>query len=126
MGKKIENIHECLKSRIVLDQLTDKWTMLVLGVLNNGPARFNQLKKALGGVSQKSLTQCLRKLERSGLVQRTVLDGNVLGVEYSITDLGESLSEPFDAVFAWISKNAVKIEKSEAKFDEVRAKKARA
>jgi len=124
MGKQIENIHQCLKSKILLDQLADKWTMLVLGMLNNGPARFNQLKKELNGVSQKSLTQCLRRLERSGLIQRTVLDGNVLGVEYSITDLGESLGEPFDALFAWISKNAARIEKSEIKFDEARAKKS--
>jgi DNA-binding HxlR family transcriptional regulator len=125
MGKKIENIHDCLKSKILLDQLADKWTMLALGTLNSGPVRFNQLKKTLNGVSQKSLTQCLRKLERSGLIERTVLDGKVLGVEYSITDLGESLSEPFDAVFTWIAKNAHKIEKAEARFDEGRAKKAR-
>lgn len=117
MAKKIDNIYDCLQVRLLLDQVADKWAILVLSYLSKGPARFNQIKKTLDGVSQKSLTQCLRKLERNGLIGRRVLDGKVLGVEYNITALGESLSTPFAAVFDWLKENSQKIEKAQKKFD---------
>lgn len=81
-------------SRIILDQIADKWSMMVLEVLRE-PRRFNAIKRRLDGVTQRVLTQTLRKLERNGMVKRRVLDGRVLGVEYSLTPLGESLQGPF-------------------------------
>lgn len=119
MSKKNHNIYECLQVRMLLEQISDKWAILVLSYLAKGPARFNQIKKTLDGVSQKSLTQCLRKLERNGLISRTVIDGKVLGVEYGITELGESVNIPFTAVFEWIKESSPKVEKAQKKFDEL-------
>lgn len=117
MAKKIENIYDCLKARVLLDQVADKWTLLIMGVLSNGPTRFNQIKKKVEGISQKTLTQTLRKLERNGLIERTVIDDVQLGVEYSLTSLGDSLSTPFEAVFDWVMKNSGSIETAQKKFD---------
>jgi DNA-binding HxlR family transcriptional regulator len=117
MAKKIENIYECLKARVLLDQVADKWTLLILGSLANGPVRFNQIKRTVAGISQKTLTQTLRKLERNGLIERVILDGLPLGVEYSLTSLGESLQTPFEAVFQWIGHYSHAIEAAQKKFD---------
>ena len=123
MAKKIDNIFECLKARVLLDQVADKWAMLVMGTLSRGPSRFNQIKKTVQGVSQKSLTECLRKLERNGLVARKILEDVYLGVEYSLTPLGTSLRNPLETVFTWVAENTATIEKAQKKFDSGRAKK---
>lgn len=117
MAKKIAKIEDCLTMQSLLDEIADKWTVLVMGIISDGPKRFNQIKNSLDGVSQKSLTQCLRRLERNGLVTRTVIDGNVLGVEYSLTELGYSLQTPFSALFDWVTLNGVKMEDSQKAFD---------
>ncbi|MBL1188824.1 transcriptional regulator, partial [Escherichia coli] len=91
-------------SRIILDQIADKWSMMVLEVLRE-PRRFNAIKRRLDGVTQRVLTQTLRKLERNGMVNRKVLDGRVLGVEYSLTPLGQSLQGPFSILFEWTMGN---------------------
>ena len=72
-------------SRLLFDQIADKWSMMVLTVLDRGPLRFNAIKRLLEGVSQKALTQCLRRLERNGLVSRRVLPSSPVAVEYAIT-----------------------------------------
>ncbi len=72
-------------NRVLIEEIADKWTILVVAALSRGPARFNQLKRALDPVTQKSLTQTLRRLERSGMVSRTVLDTSPVAVEYGIT-----------------------------------------
>jgi len=77
-------------SRTILDQIADKWSMLVLAVLHE-PRRFNAIKRRLDGITQRVLTQTLRKLERNGMVTRRVIDGRSLGVEYALTPLGHSL-----------------------------------
>ncbi|MET0358994.1 MAG: helix-turn-helix domain-containing protein, partial [Pararhizobium sp.] len=59
--------------RLLLDEIASKWSILVLGALCDGPLRFNQLRRHLDGVTQKALTQCLRRLERDGILTRTVL-----------------------------------------------------
>ncbi|CAI1886513.1 HTH-type transcriptional activator hxlR [Serratia ficaria] len=104
-------------SRIVLDQIADKWSMMVLEVLRE-PQRFNAIKRRLDGVTQRVLTQTLRKLERNGMVKRKVLDGRVLGVEYSLTPLGESLQGPFSILFDWTLGNMAAIQDSRRRYDE--------
>lgn len=117
MAKKIENIYECLKARVLLDQVADKWTLLILGSLSNGPVRFNQIKRKIEGISQKTLTQTLRKLERNGIVKRVIIDDVQLGVEYSLTALGESMSKPCEAIFEWVLKHEGAIQSAQKKFD---------
>lgn len=104
-------------SRIILDQIADKWSMMVLEVLRE-PRRFNAIKRRLDGVTQRVLTQTLRKLERNGMVNRKVLDGRVLGVEYSLTPLGQSLQGPFSILFEWTIGNMEAIQDCRRRYDE--------
>ena len=87
-------------SRAILDQIMDKWSLMALAVLRE-PRRYNAIKRRLDGVTQRVLTQTLRRLERSGMVTRTVIVGRVVGVEYALTPLGRSLHGPFSALFDW-------------------------
>jgi DNA-binding HxlR family transcriptional regulator len=87
-------------SRPVLDQIADKWSLMVMAVLDR-PSRFNEIKRRLGGVTQKVLTQTLRRLERNGMIERRVLPTSPIGVEYSLTPLGRSLQEPFGRLYDW-------------------------
>jgi DNA-binding HxlR family transcriptional regulator len=88
-------------SRLLLDQIADKWSMLVLAALCEKPLRFNALKRRLEGVTQKALTQCLRRLERNGIVARRVMPVSPVAVEYSLTPLGRTLQHPFAALYTW-------------------------
>jgi DNA-binding HxlR family transcriptional regulator len=88
-------------TRVILDQIGDKWSMMVLAVLLPGPRRFNAIKRQLEGITQRVLTQTLRKLERNGMVRRRVLGGSPPGVEYALTPLGRSLQKPFAALYDW-------------------------
>src|SRR2546425_11139221 len=81
-------------SRLVLDRIADKWTALVIQILARGTMRYAQLQRAIGGISQKMLTQTLRSLERDGLVRSTVHPVIPPKVEYSLTRLGRTLFEP--------------------------------
>jgi|SRR5471030_1453551 len=87
--------------RPVLDKIADKWTVLILTVLCPRPSRFNAIKGRLDGITHKSLADTLKRLERNGLVTRTVLLTQPVGVEYAITPLGASLREPFGQLCAW-------------------------
>ena len=88
-------------SRLVLDRIGDKWTVLVIGALADGRLRFTALRRELGGVTAKVLTQTLRVLERDGLVTRTVHPEVPPRVEYALTPLGRSLLEPVAALQDW-------------------------
>lgn len=103
-------------SRVILDQIADKWSMMVLAVLHE-PRRFNAIKRRLDGVTQRVLTQTLRKLERNGMVTRRVLDGRVLGVEYALTPLGQSLQGPFSILFDWTVENIDVIQDCQRSYD---------
>lgn len=103
-------------SRVILDQIADKWSMMVLAVLHE-PRRFNAIKRRLDGVTQRVLTQTLRKLERNGMVTRRVLEGSVLGVEYALTPLGRSLQEPFSILFNWTVENMERIQDYQRSYD---------
>ena len=104
-------------SRILFDQIADKWSMMVLTVLDDGPLRFNALKRGLEGITQKALTQCLRRLERNGLVERRVIPSSPVGVEYEITQLGRTLQPPFRALYAWTTQNLPEVEQARLRFD---------
>ncbi|HEX7952012.1 MAG TPA: helix-turn-helix domain-containing protein [Burkholderiales bacterium] len=105
-------------SRLVFDQIADKWSMMALSVLVQGPLRFNAVKRRLEGVSQKALTQCLRRLERSGLVSRHVISVYPVAVEYEITALGRTLQEPLSAMHVWTLKHSAEVEEAQRAFDQ--------
>ena len=88
-------------TRHILDRIGDRWTVLVVGVLSDGDARFSQLARRVEGVSQKMLTQTLRGLERDGLVRRTVHPEVPVRVEYALTEAGRTLCEPLRALQEW-------------------------
>jgi DNA-binding HxlR family transcriptional regulator len=104
-------------SRVLLDQVADKWSMMVLVVLDGGPQRFNAIKRGLEGVTQKALTQCLRRLERNGLVARRVIAASPIAVEYEITPLGRTLQPPFKALYAWTMASMPEVEAARRRFD---------
>lgn len=88
-------------TRRILDRAGDRWTVLVVGILSDGDARFSELRRRIEGVSQKMLTQTLRGLERDGLVRRTVFPEVPVRVEYALTDLGRTLCAPLHALQQW-------------------------
>ncbi len=108
-------------SRTLLDQIADKWSMMVLTVLDAGPMRFNAIRRHLEGVTQKALTQCLRRLERNGMVSRRVIPASPVAVEYAITPLGRSLHQPFKALYRWTIDNMADVDAARRRFDEQRA-----
>ena len=108
---------DCRAVSEVLARVGDKWTVLVVSTLGDGAKRFNELRKALGSISQRMLTLTLRALERDGLVTRTVLPTNPPRVEYELTRLGRSLLEPVSGLGLWARKNRPAIAESRARFD---------
>jgi DNA-binding HxlR family transcriptional regulator len=92
-------------SRQILDVLANKWTMLVMGALSGGPMRFGELRRRLDGITQKMLTQTLRTLERDGLITRTVYPTIPPKVEYTATELGESVTALLHAIRVWSEDN---------------------
>ena len=101
----------------ILQRVGDKWTVLVVGKLGKGPLRFNELRTAIGGISQKMLTTTLRGLERDGFVTRTVFPTIPPRVDYELTDLGYELLEPVNALGEWARKNTGRVNAARARFD---------
>ena len=91
----------CRAVASVLARVGDKWSVLVIMMLIDGPQRFNELKRKIGGISQRMLTLTLRGLERDGLVTRTVFPTIPPRVDYELTDLGRGLSKPVKALGQW-------------------------
>ncbi|MBP1853230.1 winged helix-turn-helix transcriptional regulator [Rhizobium halophytocola] len=104
-------------SRLLFDQIADKWSMMVLKVLDDGPLRFNTIKRSIEGITQKALTQCLRRLERNGLLERRVIPVSPVAVEYEISPLGRSLQKPFAALYGWTLENMEAVETAREAFD---------
>jgi len=117
MSAEREHFSVNCPTRPLFDQISDKWSMMVLTVLDAGPLRFNAIKRHLEGVSQKALTQCLRRLERNGLVSRTVIPVSPVAVEYEITPLGRSLQRPFKALHDWMLEHLGEIDTAREVFD---------
>ncbi|QII04712.1 helix-turn-helix transcriptional regulator [Rhodococcoides fascians A25f] len=103
--------------RELLDQVLDKWSLQVLNELCERPCRFNDLRRAIPEVTQKSLTTTLRKLERNGIIERTVLSTRPVAVEYRITSLGKTLRAPVDVLLAWATAHMDDIERARDRFD---------
>ena len=114
------NLHvaeDCRAVSDVLARVGDKWTVLVVSTLGEGPKRFNELRRALGSISQRMLTLTLRGLERDGLVTRTVFPTIPPRVDYELTRLGRSLLEPVSELGLWARKNRAAIAASRQRFD---------
>ena len=108
--------HAC-PTRMVLDRIADKWAVLVLGLLGDGPLRFNQLRRQIEGISQKMLSQTLKSLERDGLVSRRATPTVPVTVEYSITPLGETLSATVDNLRIWAETHMEQVLLSQQQYD---------
>src|SRR6476661_744044 len=114
------NLHvaeDCRAVSEVLARVGDKWTVLVVSTLGEGPKRFNELRRALGSISQRMLTLTLRGLERDGLVTRTMFPTIPPRVDYELTKLGRSLLLPVGALGDWARANHAKIVEARRDFD---------
>jgi len=112
---------DCRAVSEVLARVGDKWTVLVVSTLGGGPKRFNELRRALGSISQRMLTLTLRGLERDGLVTRTVFPTIPPRVDYELTELGRSLLEPVNALGTWARQNRQRIQQARIQFDAANA-----
>src|SRR5215475_10168236 len=108
---------DCRAVASVLSMVGDKWSVLVIMLLIDGPRRFNELKRMIGGISQRMLTLTLRALERDGLVTRTVFPTIPPRVDYELTDLGRGLAEPVKALGQWAFEHLPEIEGARTGFD---------
>jgi len=104
-------------TRLVLDRIGDKWTVLVVLLLSDGPMRFSELRGHLGRVAPKVLTQTLRRMERDGLLTREIYAEVPPRVEYALTDLGNSLIEPIAVITEWAEVNVDRIVGAQAAYD---------
>ncbi|MDW3850826.1 helix-turn-helix transcriptional regulator [Micromonospora sp. BRA006-A] len=104
--------------RELLDQVLDKWSLSVLNELCERPCRFNELRRAIPAVTQKSLTATLRRLERNGIVERQVVATRPVAVEYRITPLGKTLRAPVDVLLDWADAHMAQIERARRAFDD--------
>ncbi len=101
----------------VLSRIGDKWSVLIIMLLANGPRRFNELKRIIGGISQRMLTLTLRGLERDGLITRKVYPTIPPRVDYELTELGHSLKEPVAALGQWAITHLGVIKQAQRDFD---------
>src|SRR5712664_698543 len=114
------NLHvpeDCRAVSEILARVGDKWTVLVVGVLGDGPKRFSEIRRALGSISQRMLTLTLRGLERDGLVTRTVFPTIPPRVDYELTKLGRSLLKPVNGLGLWARQNRAAIADARRRFD---------
>jgi DNA-binding HxlR family transcriptional regulator len=109
-------------TRLVLDRIGDKWTVLVVLLLSDGPMRFTDLRGHLGRVAPKVLTQTLRRMERDGLATREVFAEVPPRVEYTLTDLGQSLIDPIAVIGDWAEVHVHQITAAQAAYDAAREK----
>ena len=115
----------CRTISTLLSRIGDKWTVLVVQTLGEGPKRFNELRREIPSVSQRMLTLTLRNLERDGLVNRTVTPSIPPRVDYELTELGQSLQKPICGLATWATENVEAIHEAQARFD-ANAEKAEA
>jgi DNA-binding HxlR family transcriptional regulator len=106
-------------SRRVLALIADKWTAIVVYALARGTCRFGELRRDIGGISQKVLADTLRQLERDGLVERSVFAEVPPRVEYALTPLGRTLSEPLGAICKWAEEHLAEVDAIRAREHEM-------
>jgi DNA-binding HxlR family transcriptional regulator len=104
-------------TRIVLDRIGDKWTALVVLLLSDGPMRFTELRRQMGPVAPKVLTQTLRRMERDGLLSRAVFATVPPRVDYALTELGHSLVRPISVVSDWAEMHVNQITRAQDAYD---------
>jgi len=110
MSKNVATVlAEINSTRPVLEQIANKWSVLILAVLCDQPSRFNAIKRRLDPITHKALTEALRRLERNGLVNRKVIATSPVAVEYSITTLGRTLQRPFEALIGWAQQHGAEL-----------------
>jgi DNA-binding HxlR family transcriptional regulator len=107
----------CLAVREVLNRVGDKWSVLIVRLLSDGPKRFSELRRAIEGISQRMLTLTLKGLERDGLVTRTVYPTIPPRVEYELTELGRTLRKPIQSLAMWAQENRERIQQSRNRYD---------
>jgi DNA-binding HxlR family transcriptional regulator len=109
---------DCQKISQIFARIGEKWSMLVVMLLRDGPRRFNEIKRNTGGISQQMLTRSLRGLERDGMVTRTIFPTSPPQVEYRLTELGRSMSEPVMAFGRWVQEHLADVEAARHQFDQ--------
>ena len=115
---RIWNVYDArCPTRLVLNRIADKWTVLVVGSLEEGTKRFGKLRREIDGVSQKMLTQTLRGLERDGLITRTVYPCVPPKVEYALTPLGRTLVSVLDEIRVWSESNIEEVLQARILYD---------
>lgn len=110
-------LEACRPVRLIMDRIGDKWSVLAVMALRNGPRRFNEVRRAVGAISQRMLTLTLRGMERDGLLTRTVYDAKPLRVEYELTALGQSLVEPVAALGRWAIEHEADVVTAQLRYD---------
>jgi DNA-binding HxlR family transcriptional regulator len=104
-------------TRQILDRVGDKWAVLILLLVRDEPMRFNQLRRAIEGISQKMLSQVLKSLERDGLIRRRAIATVPVTVEYSITPLGLTLASAVDPLRDWAEHNLKEVLAAQRRYD---------
>lgn len=111
---------EINSTKPVLEQIASKWSVLVMAVLCEKPARFNAIKRRLDPITHKALTEALRRLERNGLIHRKVMATSPVAVEYSITPLGRTLQHPFEILIRWAQQHGGELMTAQAAHEQKR------
>jgi DNA-binding HxlR family transcriptional regulator len=109
---------ECLATREILNRVGDKWSVLTIVILGEGTKRFSDLKRTIGGISQRMLTLTLRGLERDGLVKRSVYPTNPPRVDYELTPFGQTLLEPVAGLALWAQRHRAEVMQARSTFDQ--------
>jgi DNA-binding HxlR family transcriptional regulator len=112
---------DCRAVSGVLARVGDKWSVLIIVLLGDGPKRFNEIKRMVGGISQRMLTLTLRGLERDGLLTRTIFPTIPPRVDYELTKLGRSLRCAVEPLGSWAQAHVADIHKAQEKFDKKKA-----
>ncbi len=116
-ASNVELVTECQAVRPILARIGDKWSVMIVMSLRAGPRRFNEIKRAIGTISQRMLTLSLRGMERDGLVTRKVFPTTPPRVEYELTALGYSLRGPVEALGQWAIDHQAEIALAQTRFD---------
>lgn len=121
MGYRVEGdqVQICGAMGDILNRIGDKWSVMVVGQLTHKTMRFNELRHSIGGISQRMLTLTLRNLERDGLVTRTVYPEIPPRVEYQLTELGRTLTEPLDTLWNWAAQHMSSVNEARTNYDRV-------
>jgi DNA-binding HxlR family transcriptional regulator len=121
MGEGEDRVVVCGSMADILNRIGDKWSVMVVGHLTKKTMRFNELRHAIGGISQRMLTLTLRNLERDGLVTRTVFPEIPPRVEYQLTELGRTLTNPLDMLWIWAAKHGADVRAAREAYDHAHA-----